>query len=276
MYSQKQRGSSNPLLLTAVNSLLARQRLAEAHDAVALARRAGIAPDPWQADVLRSEARQMILLCSRQTGKSTVTSLRALHQAVYTPGSLVLVLAPALRQSQELFRKLRTAQGALLPMPVEVVEESALRIEYSNGSRIICLPGKEQTIRGFSGASLLIVDEASRVPDALYASIRPMLAVSGGRIILLSTPFGKRGFFSQEWHDGGAAWHRAKITAYDCPRIPNEWLETERRAIGNWWFRQEYLCEFLDSIDQVFATEDIERALDGSIKPLFGGHRYDE
>jgi hypothetical protein len=271
MLSQKLDSSSNPLLVAAVNSLLARKREDEAHDAVALARRAGIVPDPWQADVLRSKAQQMILLCSRQSGKSTVTSLLALHQALFVPDSLVLLLAPALRQSQELFRKLRTAQNTLMPLPVDVVEESALRTEYSNGSRIICLPGKEQTIRGFSGASVLIVDEASRVPDALYASIRPMLAVSGGRIVLLSTPFGKRGFFSQEWHEGGKAWHRAKITAYDCPRIPKDWLDTERRAIGSWWFRQEYLCEFVDSIDQVFATEDIERALDDSIKPLFGG-----
>lgn len=241
-----------------------------ARDPVALARRVGIEPDNWQSDVLRSKAQQTILLCSRQSGKSTVTSLLALHQAIYTPNSLVLLLAPALRQSQELFRKLRAAQSALLPLPVAVEEESALRTEYANGSRIICLPGKEQTIRGFSGVSLLVVDEASRVPDALYASIRPMLAVSGGRIVLLSTPFGKRGFFYQEWQEGGAAWHRAKVTAYDCPRIPQEWLEAERRSIGDWWFRQEYLCEFVDAVDQVFATEDIERALDQTIQPLFG------
>jgi hypothetical protein len=141
-------------------------------------------------------------------------------------------------------------------------------MEYGNGSRIVCLPGKEATIRGFSGVSLLIVDEASRVDDALYASIRPMLAVSGGRIVLLSTPFGKRGFFHQEWTEGGAAWHRAKITAHDCPRISKEWLETERKAIGDWWFAQEYLCEFVDTIDQVFRFEDIQAALDPNVKPL--------
>jgi hypothetical protein len=256
--------------LQAARNLIERNQAEVARDPVALARRAGIEPDKWQADVLRSDVRQMILLCSRQSGKSTVTSLLALHQAIYTPNSLVLLLAPALRQSQELFRKLRAAQAALLPLPVAVEEESALRTEYANGSRIICLPGKEQTIRGFSGVSLLVVDEASRVPDALYASIRPMLAVSGGRIVLLSTPFGKRGFFYTAWQEGGAHWHRAKITAHDCPRISQEWLETERRAIGSWWFNQEYLCQFVDSIDQVFATEDIERALDHTIKPLFG------
>jgi hypothetical protein len=140
-------------------------------------------------------------------------------------------------------------------------------MEFENGSRIVALPGKEETIRGFSGVSLLIVDEAARVPDALYQSVRPMLAVSGGNIILLSTPFGKRGFFFREWTDGGALWHRTKITAYDCPRIPKDWLEQERAQIGDFWFEQEYLCEFKDDVSAVFRYEDIMAAMDNSIAP---------
>jgi len=150
----------------------------------------------------------------------------------------------------------------------QAVEESALRMELSNGSRIIALPGKEATIRGFSGVSLLIIDEASRVEDALYQSVRPMLAVSGGRIILLSTPFGKRGFFHSEWTDG-EDWRRVKITAEQCPRIDKEWLERERAMIGDWWYLQEYFCEFVETNDQVFSYDDIQSALDDTIKPLF-------
>lgn len=266
---QRHTRSFNPLLLQAAKNLIDRKRLDESRNPVLLARRAGVEPDKWQADLLRSRAQQMILLCSRQSGKSTVTSLLALHQSLFHPGALVLLLAPALRQSQELFRKLKTAFNSLHPLPVPVVEESALRLEFANGSRIVCLPGKEATIRGFSGVSLLVVDEAARVPDELYQSIRPMLAVSKGRIVLLSTPFGKRGFFHHEWAEGGAEWERVKITAYDCPRISKEWLDSERRTIGDWWFRQEYLCEFLDAVDQVFSTADIERALDPDIEPLF-------
>src|SRR5581483_8698615 len=101
MLSERQCGSSNPLLLQAARNLIERKHSDEARDAVALARRAGLEPDQWQADVLRSQAQQMILLCSRQAGKSTVTSLLALHQAIYTSDSLVLLLAPTLRQSQE-------------------------------------------------------------------------------------------------------------------------------------------------------------------------------
>jgi hypothetical protein len=240
-------------------------------DPVRLAHRLGIQPDDWQTDFLRSHARQMILLCSRQSGKSRTASLLATHTAVYEPDSLVLLLSPSLRQSQELFRKCLDAYSSLDGLGMVSAEaETRLRLELENNSRIVALPGKESTIRGFSGPRLLIVDEAARVPDELYQAIRPMLAVSGGRIVLLSTPFGKRGFFYSEWTEGDSDWLRVKVTAYDCPRIDRAWLESERRRIGDWWFQQEYLCEFVDSIDQVFATELIQAALDSSLQPLFG------
>jgi hypothetical protein len=262
--------SRNPLLIAAARNLVARRQTEEARDPVMLARRAGIEPDAWQADLLRGDARQKILLCSRQAGKSTVVALLALHQALHTAAAQVLLLSPSLRQSQELFRKVKDAYNALAASAVTAREESSLRMEFSNGARIVALPGKEETIRGFSGVSLLIVDEASRVSDALYQAVRPMLAVSGGRIVLLSTPFGKRGFFFEEWEQGGAAWQRVKITAHDCPRIPPDWLEQERKQIGEWWYRQEYLCEFVETENSVFLYDDIMRALDDDIKPLFG------
>jgi hypothetical protein len=105
--------------------------------------------------------------------------------------------APALRQSSELLRKVVGFYRALKDEAVPVKNESALRLELRNGSRIVSLPGDETTIRGYSGVRLLVVDEAVRVPDDLYFSIRPMLAVSGGRLVCLSTPFGKRGFFQR-------------------------------------------------------------------------------
>ena len=86
--------------------------------------------------------------------------------------------------------------------PLPALAESALRLELANGSRVVSLPGDEGTVRGFSGVSLLVIDEASRVPDDLYRSVRPMLAVSQGRLVCLSTPFGQRGFFYEYWRAG--------------------------------------------------------------------------
>ena len=151
----------------------------------------------------------------------------------------------------------------------QIVEESALRLEFDNGSRVVALPGTEQTVRGFSAVSLLILDEASVIDDSLFQGVKPMLAVSKGRIILLSTPLAKRGFFFDVW-ENGVDWMRTRITALQCPRITKEWLERERAAIPEFWYQQEYMCQFVETEDSVFSFDDIHAALDSTIKPLFG------
>ena len=87
--------------------------------------------------------------------------------------------------------------------------DNEISLLFPNGSRIVGLPGSEATIRGFSAVSLLLVDEAARVSDDLYKAIRPMLAVSGGSLWLMSTPFGRRGFFWDAWANGGPDWERS-------------------------------------------------------------------
>src|SRR5215218_7458167 len=143
-----------------------REDLRLALDRATFARELGLEPDPWQEDSLRSTSKRVLLNCCRQSGKSTMTGLIALHRALYRPGSLILCLAPALRQSQELFGKILTFYRAL-NRPVPAQTERKLSLELENGSRIVTLPGTDKTIRGFSGAALLIVDEASRVEDEL-------------------------------------------------------------------------------------------------------------
>jgi len=243
--------------------------LALALDPVRLMEAVHLSPDNWQIDLLRGEPRRALLLCSRQAGKSTVTAVMALHEALYGSGALVLLLSPSQRQSGELFRKVVGFYRQLgETIPIEA--ESALRLELANGSRIASLPGQEQTVRGFSGVRLLIIDEAARVPDELYYSVRPMLAVSGGRLVALSTPFGKRGFFFHEWTEGAQEWARIKVTARECPRIAPAFLDVERRSLGEWWYRQEYECEFVETVDQVFRYEHVMGALCPDVLPLFG------
>ena len=150
-------------------------------------------------------------------------------------------------------------------MPVPMEAQSALRLELKNGSRIVSLPAKQQTVRGFSGVTLLAVDEAAQVPDELYFSARPMLAVSGGRLVALSTPFGNRGWWYEAW-SSGESWERYEVPAVKCPRISAEFLEEERRTLGEWWFKQEYECHFMDAQTQPFRCEDIELAFEEDVE----------
>lgn len=241
--------------------------LAAGLDPVLFAQRAGIEPFDWQRRVLRSPAQQQILCCSRQAGKSTVSATVALHQAVYHPGSLILLLAPVGRQAKELLLKVRGVYADTSDLDAEV--DSQVTLELTNGSRIVVIPAKEANIRGFSAVSLLVVDEAAFVPDDVYQAVRPMLAVSQGRIVLLSTPNGKRGFFHVEWTEGGAAWHRTRITAHDCPHIDPAWLAAERLKIPSSIFEQEYECVFGELEGSVFHYADIHAALSADLVPLF-------
>jgi hypothetical protein len=236
-------------------------------DPVRLMAAANLDPDPWQASVLHSAADRMLLLCSRQAGKSTVSSALAVHTALTKPNAPVLLLSPSQRQSGELFRKVLNLYGAL-GHPVPAVRETALQLELANGSRILSLPGTEGTIRGFSEVALLVIDEAARVSDSLYYAVRPMLAVSKGRLVALSTPFGQRGWFYEEWR-GTGSWERVRITADQVPRITSEFLAEERKALGDRWFNQEFACSFESTTDAVFDPEDIRRALSDDVQPLF-------
>ena len=227
----------------------------------------GFPADALQGRVLDTARKRVLLNCSRQWGKSTVTAAKAIHHAWHREGSLTLVVSPSARQSGEFLRK-ATAFGRKLGIPVKGDGDNEISLAVPNGARIIGLPGNEATVRGFSAVSLLLVDEASRVSDELYMAIRPMLAVSGGTLWLMSTPFGKRGFFYETWAHGGAEWERLEAPATECPRIAREFLDEERATMGERWFRQEYLCEFEDSVSGVFGREQIERAITDEVKPL--------
>ncbi|HYJ47739.1 MAG TPA: phage terminase large subunit [Pyrinomonadaceae bacterium] len=244
--------------------------LACALDPSLMARRAGVTLDDWQRNAARSTARQVLLNCSRQSGKSLTVAIIIVHMAMYRPGSLILILSHALRQAGELFRKCVEVYAALgKPVPLDV--ENKLSLETVTGSRIVQLPDKEGNVRSFSNVGLLVLEEAGEISESLYYTVRPMLAVSQGRIIMLGTPKGKRGVFFKEWTEGGDEWERYMVTAYECPRIDRQWLEAERRRVPDWWFRQEYLCEFLETLDSVFRYEDIQRAVsDETVTPLFG------
>ena len=242
--------------------------LAAALDPVVFAQRAGITPETWQAAVLRSTARHRILCCSRQAGKSTVSAVAAVHQALYHPNSLILLLAPVGRQAKELLGKVRGVYaGVQSEMGTEA--DNQVTLVFANGSRIVVIPDKEGNVRGFSAVDLLIIDEAAWVLDSTYQAVRPMLAVSEGKVMLLSTPNGKRGFFHVEWTEGGADWHRSMITVFDVPHIARSWIEAERTKIPASTFDQEYMCVFGETEDAVFHYQDIRDALTDDVKPLF-------
>jgi hypothetical protein len=149
-----------------------------------------------------------------------------------------------------------------------LTEDNKLSFTLVNGSRVLSLPADPATVRGYSAVSMILLDEAAQVDDAYYSAIQPMLAVSHGQLILMSTPFGKTGFFFREWVSGGDYWKRYQVTATDCPRISEEFLMQQKQSQGELFYRQEYLCEFVDTETQTFKHELLTSAIDETIEPL--------
>ena len=234
-------------------------------DPAAIFPQAGLVPDPWQERVLRSRAERIMILAARQVGKSLVCAALALRTMLLEAPALVLVVSPSDRQSGEFVRKAKSFYYALRsPEVPSVVGNSALQLHLSNGSRLVGLPDSEGKIRGFSDVRLLFFEEASRVPAALFHACTPMLAVSHGRQVALSTAFGKQGWYFDAW-ENDASWHKEKVTAEQCPRISRAFLEAEKQKMPERWFVQEYDNAFLDPVDSVFRQEDIDRLVNPNL-----------
>ena len=240
--------------------------LAAALDPACLLESAGLdPPEPWQRNVMLSDANRLAVLCPRQTGKSTIVAAHSLHHALYRPNSVVLIVSPSERQSGLLLEKVIDIFDAISDKPTGA-SETAGRLELPNCSRIISLPGNERTIRGLS-ADLIVIDEAAQVPDALFNTVVPMIVARKGRIIALSTPYGMRGFFYRACCPE-LGWTRININAEELRRLTPEALEEARRTLDPHWYRQEFECEFLSNSTRYFRSELIAAAFDETIEPF--------
>jgi hypothetical protein len=234
---------------------------------------AGLTPDPWQRDLLRSTSDRVLLLCSRQLGKSTGVAFVALLEAYMNDDSLVLLSSKTERQAGELFTKITRYHRKLGLVPT--VRDMALQLELGNGSRIIALCGEGDNFRGFSDPRLCLIDEASIVSDSVMTALLPMLIVSGGRLMALSTPKGKRGWFYEQYSSDSTDWLRINARADQSPRISKQRLEEQRRSLGERLYSQEFQNEFIEAEGQLFSDETIaaifdHEGFDGALPPLLG------
>jgi hypothetical protein len=222
-------------------------------------------PDAKQQEFLESDARRGIVCCSRQWGKSTTAAVKAVHHLRFVPGAVVVLAAPAGRQTLELALKV---EECLRRAGLAIDRHNELGYFLAGGGRLIALPGNATTVRGISGATLLIIDEAAKVPEPLRHALSPFLATTNGALWELSTPFGKRGFFYRHWSEGSGRWHQITATAEECPRISREHLEAERWDLGELVYRQVYCCEFLDLAQGLFDVDLVLEAVTDEEKPL--------
>jgi len=227
--------------------------------------RQGFDPDPWQREILSSTHNRLMMLCCRQSGKSTTAAAVVANTLFDVPGALVVLTSPSLPQSQEIFRKILRCYKAAIEPPA-IIRKTMTELELANEARVVCKSSNADTIRSFSSVHTVIVDEAAIADDSLFTAVSPMLAVSRGRFILLSSAKGQRGSF-WKWWETSPLWKKVSITADNCPRYTPEFLESELATMGPMMYEQEYFNVFLASLDQYFRTEDVDRAFSEHAEP---------
>lgn len=255
-------------------------------------------PYDWQHEALDPGVKRLILLCARQAGKSTVVGGKVTNKAKYQKG-LNIITSPTEKQSKETMLKVNDYIAADPELSDSLIGNSTFEKVFKNGSRIIALPGTEKSVRGYSAPLSIILDEAAQMEDPTYKALRPMLTGNKeGELILLSTPFGKRGFFYNEWtknpiwkkilvkprwdlinddHFEEAMkeevfkkfWFDRGVSAYYSPRHEKDWLFEELMSLGPVGVRREYGCEFLDDQESMFSTSLIESAFTNNISTQY-------
>ena len=225
-------------------------------------------PFPYQIQLLRDPSKRIVICAGRQVGKSTTIAVKAIHFAATNPGTTTLIVSSTLRQSMLMFDKILDFILAS-PLRKSVKYRSRTRIRFSNGSWIIALPCGRfgHSLRGFT-AHLIILDEAAFIPvEVIENVVFPMLATTDGYCWMLSTPWGTDHTFFRAWNSPD--WSKHHWPTSVNPLVKPEFLEEQRRLIGEERFRIEYLAEFVADEDSFFpisllrsCVEDYEMKLE--------------
>ena len=201
----------------------------------------GTTPTAWQETFLRAPRGASILaLTARQVGKTTTAAWAIAHAMLFNPGSLSVIGCPAQRQSAEAVRRVR---DVLVKAGAKFRADNVYGLELDNGSRVLALPSSDDSIRGLTVDAWIVADEAARLPEDLIAALRPMRARRPqARFAMLSTAWSRTDPFWSAWASDDPSWIRLKATA-DGPLdlFTQEFLDQERRALGEHDFAREYL-----------------------------------
>ena len=211
--------------------------------------------DPWQEEVLKTTG-NICLRSGRQVGKSTIIGLKAAKYALENKDKLVMIISKTERQAGLLFAKILHNINKLSRNQIKTGKDRPTKhiIKLKNGSVIHSLPCGDTGfgIMGFT-IDLLIADEAAFIPEEVWNSIIPALAITRGEIWLLSTPFVKEGYYYKCFSDPSfTAFH---TSSEDCPRKDVIFLERQKEVLTKAQYAQMYLGQFVDELRQFFSDE---------------------
>jgi len=227
----------------------------------------GYSADPWQRELCKAvahaafntkaEPRKFHLAAARQSGKTELTaSLSAWLAAYGRVGETVALVGPAERQALYLLGKAKKHLRQLPTDEIQIGRENEGSVMLSNGSQIIAVPQNPDGIRCLTCACI-VADEAARCSPEVWPALFPMISVSRGLAILLSTPAGRENLFGQLDRDRDADWHYTKVGVADNPRMTEAELNSQRRILGSARFKSEFLVDYEGGLDTAFFDPEV-------------------
>ncbi|MCK9595427.1 MAG: hypothetical protein M0R35_07120 [Candidatus Omnitrophica bacterium] len=224
--------------------------------------------DDWQKEYIKTPWYQdCFLLSTRQGGKTTAMSIKAVEMCIndFGKGEVVLISSLTERQAQLMLAKAQIYAEEKYPKEIAKGRDKPTmhKLLFKNGSGILCYAAGEEgdSTRGYT-LKKLMVDEGSRMDELYFISATPTLSVSKGSMDIASTPHGKKDkegnetfFYKASKDEHYKKWY---VSAEDCPRHSPEFLAREKERMSKLQYAQEYLAQFLDELHRVFSDEQIK------------------
>ena len=200
---------------------------------------------PWQQEVWADDTRFKIVAAGRRTGKSRLAAWLLIVNALQAERGHVFYVAPTQGQARDIMWQ------TLLELGHPVISGSHinnLQIKLINGATI-SLKGADrpETMRGVSLKFLVLDEYADMKPDVFEQILRPALADQKGCAMFIGTPMGRNHFYElykyAELGDDKTykAWH---FTSYDNPILDPEEINTAKKSMSSYAFRQEFMASF--------------------------------
>lgn len=209
---------------------------------------------PWQQEVFKDTTRFKVIAAGRRCGKSRLAATTLLIEALRCPqGSAVLYVSPTMGQSRQIIWDL------LLDLGREVIQSSHvnnLDITLINGARIYVRGAdRPDTLRGVSLTYAVLDEVADIKSEAWEQVIRASLSDKKGRAIFIGTPRGRNWFYDlfnlgkNETDSDWKSWH---FTTKDNPMIDPDEIESAKKTLSSFSFKQEYMASFDTAGSDIF------------------------
>ena len=212
---------------------------------------------PWQQEVFKDKTRFKVVAAGRRCGKSRMAAVTLLIEGLKCPqGSAVLYVSPTMGQSRQIIWDL------LLDLGREVIQSSHvnnLDITLINGARIYVRGAdRPDTLRGVSLTYAVLDEVADIKPEAWEQVIRASLSDKRGRALFIGTPKGRNWFhdtFKLGENGDDEDWKSWHFTTADNPLIDPKEIESAKKTLSTFAFKQEYMASFSNAGSDIFKEE---------------------